>query len=81
MILEIAASATLGAFTLYPGYADHSSGGRIEAFTDRGTIYELIVKCPSGTGIMSFAKSDRMYCVPDGSCTRSLPAAIARTCG
>ena len=29
----------------------------VEAYTDLGPIVEMIVKCPSGTGIISYSKS------------------------
>lgn len=81
MLLTLVATAATGAFTFYPGFTDQQSTMRIEAYTDRGPIYELIVKCPNGTGVMSYAKGDRLYCVPDGTCLRSLQRAMSRTCG
>ena len=53
---------------------------RIEAITDRGPILEMIVKCQSGTAIMTFSKIERVYCGPRGHCDRSRRAVISRLC-
>jgi hypothetical protein len=65
-------------------YSDYpvflKNAGVIEAYTDRGPIVELIVRCPSGTGIMSFSKIERLYCSSKFKCTAKLQTAVADTC-
>lgn len=65
-------------YTDYPGFLRQH--GVVEAYTDRGPIYELIVRCPSGTGILSYSKIDGKYCSAKGSCTLEFGAALADTC-
>lgn len=62
----------------YPAFL--KSAGVIEAYTDRGPIVELIVRCPAGTGIMSFSKIERLYCSSKFKCSAELEAAVADTC-
>jgi hypothetical protein len=62
----------------YPAFL--KSAGVIEAYTDRGPIVELIVRCPAGTGIMSFSKIERLYCSSKFKCSAALEAAVADTC-
>jgi hypothetical protein len=66
-------------FSDYPAFLKR--GGVIEAYTDRGPIIELIVRCPVGTGIMSFSKIERLYCSSKWKCTTKLSDAVANTCG
>jgi hypothetical protein len=65
-------------YTDYPAFL--KTAGVIEAYTDRGPIVELIVRCPVGTGIMSFSKIERLYCSSKFNCTVELQAAVADTC-
>jgi hypothetical protein len=65
-------------YTDYPAFL--KSAGVIEAYTDRGPIVELIVRCPTGTGIMSFSKIERLYCSSKFKCTARLQTAVADTC-
>lgn len=62
----------------YPAFV--KSGGVIEAYTDRGPIIEMIVRCPAGIGIVSYSKVDRRYCSSKLDCFSGLEAAVARTC-
>lgn len=66
-------------FTLYAG--PNTADPRVEAVTRRGPIYELIVKCGSGTAIISYAPADGRYCSPRFACSASKTAAIADACG
>lgn len=54
---------------------------RVEAIVDRGPIQELIIKCGSGTAIISYSKVDRKFCTPLLKCDPSLRVVLARTCG
>lgn len=66
------------AFTDYPVFV--RPGARVEAVVDRGPIKELIVRCPNGTGILSYSKIERTYCTPDWRCGSGLDRAIGRLC-
>ena len=63
----------------YPAFLKRA--GVIEAYTDRGPIVEMIIKCPVGTGIMSFSKIEGLYCSSKWKCTPKLQEAVANTCG
>lgn len=65
-------------FIEYPAFV--KPGARVEAIVDRGLIKELIVRCPQGTGILSYSKVERTYCTPDWRCAPGLDRAIARLC-
>ena len=78
MLKLLATAAAAGNFATYPGLDD--PGARVEAVLDRGLIFELIVRCEEGTGIISFAKTDRKYCLPSGRCTTSFDLAVRRLC-
>lgn len=65
-------------FTDYPAFV--RPGVRIEAVVDRGPIAELIVRCPRGTGILSYSKVERTFCTPDWRCGQGLDRAIGRLC-
>lgn len=73
------AAILAGTFTTYTGpkYEDP----RIEAFTDRGPILELIVRCPNGTAIISYSKVERLYCGPRRGCSASKDTVIRQACG
>lgn len=66
-------------FTVYPGQSAREP--RIEAITDRGPIVELIVRCPTGTAIMSYSKLEGLYCTARHPCTSNLDTAIRNGCG
>ena len=65
-------------FTLYPGFV--SSKSQIEAIRDLGPVLEVIVRCPVGTGIMSYSKVDRQFCTPDWTCYYDMKPAIKKLC-
>ena len=62
----------------YPGFLKHT--GVIEAYTDRGPIVEMIVRCKAGVGIISYSKIDEKYCSSKMTCSTSRAKAIAETC-
>lgn len=68
-----------------PIYSDYPSFLRrdaiVEAYTDLGPIVEMIVKCPQGTGIMSYSKIERLYCSSKNACFPGLHDAVDDTCG
>lgn len=75
-------------FTTYPAYGDSLSGmrgplpgrARIEATIDKGPIIELIVRCPVGTGIISYSKLERVYCSSKHKCDERITTAVSDTC-
>lgn len=79
-MLKLAAAglALTAIFSDYPAFIKRA--GVIEAYTDRGPIVELIVRCPVGTGIMSYAKIERLYCSSKFKCSANLQPALEDTC-
>ena len=75
-------------FTAYPSFGDRGiatprkaeRNARIEATTDRGPIVELIVRCPTGTAIISYSKVERLYCGPTHVCNRQINRAVSDAC-
>lgn len=65
-------------FRSYPLFAHGRSV--IEAAHDKGLMIEFIVRCPGGSGILTFSKVERVYCLPDHHCEAALPAAVSRLC-
>lgn len=68
-----------GLFTTYTGpeFPDQ----RIEAITDRGPILEMIIRCRTGTAIISYSKIDKLFCDPRLICSASKDNVINKTCG
>lgn len=77
--LAAAGLAMVAIYSDYPAFL--KKAGVIEAYTDRGPIVEMIVRCPVGTGIMSYSKIERLYCSSKHKCTSKLQTAVANTCG
>ena len=79
-MLNVAAigAALAAIFSDYPAFLGR--GGVVEAYTDRGPIVELIVRCPVGTGIISYSKIERRYCSSKHTCYASLKPAVRKTC-
>jgi hypothetical protein len=71
--------AAAAIFSDYPAFL--KKGGPIQAYTDRGPIVEMIVRCPAGTGIISYSKIERLYCSSKMHCYERLTLAVAETCG
>lgn len=78
MQLAAVLAVTAATFTIYPGVKAQNPA--IEAMIDRGPIVELIVRCPSGTAIISYSKMERRYCGPDLVCDRSMATVVRRAC-
>jgi hypothetical protein len=53
---------------------------RVEAVTDLGPVQELIVKCSTGTAIVSYSKIDKMFCGAGNQCSVSLPIMVRKVC-
>jgi hypothetical protein len=89
-MFSVLASVLLTAnFTAYPGFGDRGittprkaeRDARVEATIDRGPIVELIVRCPSGTAIISYSKVERLFCGPKQSCGRQIGRVLSQACG
>lgn len=70
--------AAAAGFVDYPGFTN--PGSAIESVMDRGPIVEIVVRCPAGTGIMSYSKIDRQFCTPGLRCAPGLAPAVRRLC-
>lgn len=75
----LAAATSTTVFSDYPGFVDSRSV--VEAYTDRGPIIEVIIKCSRGSGILTYSKIERLYCSSRHTCFPSLKAAARDTCG
>lgn len=74
----LSTAATTSLYSDYPGFVHPRAV--VEAYTDKGPILELIVKCPGGAGIMSYSKLERLYCSSKHKCFTSLRTAVRDTC-
>lgn len=75
------ASVGLMMTAIYSDYPAFLGGDRtVEAFTDRGPVVELIVRCPVGTGIMSYSKLEGLYCSSKHRCSTQMRRALEDTC-
>lgn len=81
-MIELAALAVAAAATTttidYPAFARRP--GPIEAVIEKGAIVEMIVRCPAGTGILSYSKADRRYCSSRNACFATFTPALRDTC-
>ena len=76
-------------FTTYPALGDRppaaprevQATAQIEAMVDRGPIVEMIIRCPSGTAIISYSNIERRYCAPNGDCDGDVSRVVTRACG
>jgi hypothetical protein len=76
-------------FTAYPSFGDKGiatprkaeRNARIEATVDRGPIVELIVRCPSGTAIISYSKIEKQFCGPTHACSTQMSRVVSQACG
>lgn len=78
MLFVVAITAATSTFTLYPGPA--APDQRIEAITQRGPIYEMIVRCDEDAAILTYSPVERLYCSPQHVCGSDRTEAIARSC-
>ncbi len=79
MLSAFVVSAVSATFSVYPGFVKPKS--QVEMVRDLGLVLEVTVKCPLGTGILTFSKVEKVFCAPDLVCYRDLQAAIRKTCG
>ena len=77
--MSAVALAFAAIFSDYPAFL--KSAGVVEAYTDLGPIVEMIVRCPEGTGILSYSKIDKLFCSSKHACFPKLTPAVADTCG
>lgn len=78
LIAFTAATTSTTIYSDYPGFVD--TRATVEAYVDRGPILELIVKCPVGTGMLTYSKIEHRYCSSKLACFASLKSAIRETC-
>jgi hypothetical protein len=71
-------SVPSGGFRYYPGFVRKEAV--IETAHDKGSLVEFIVNCPVGWGIITLSKIERLYCLPDHNCTKTLKATVGRLC-
>ncbi len=89
MLSILTASLIAANVTAYPGFGDRGlvtpraieQAPRVEATTDKGPILEIIVRCQTGTAIISYSKVERKFCSPKHVCGTSMPAIVAKSCG
>jgi len=63
-------------------FGTHGEHGVVEVLTDKGPIFELIVKCPiGGEGVIAYSKIEKKFCSPKFVCSPSLAQTVGRTCG
>lgn len=63
----------------YPAFV--RPGIVVEMFTDKGVVIELVVRCPDGTGILTYSKAEALFCSSKHQCFRGLSLAVDDTCG
>lgn len=88
-LATVATTLLMSTTTFYPGYGDRGvvkpstieSHPRVEATRDLGPILELIIRCQSGSAIISYSKVERLYCRPKGRCQHNLNATLVSACG
>jgi len=73
----LSATATTSIYSDYPTFANPNAV--IEAYTNKGPILNLIVKCPGGAGIMSHSRIERLCCSSKHNCSASLRTAMHDT--
>ena len=89
MLSVVATGIISASFTSYPALGDQGfvkpraieTSPRVEVTTDRGPIVEIVVRCPTGTAIISYSKIERLFCSPKYKCEKSLAPVVARSCG
>lgn len=73
-----ASAATTNIYSDYPGLLHPRS--MVQAYLDKGPIVEIVVRCPVGSGILSYSKLEKLYCSSKHDCFRSLESATHDTC-
>ena len=78
MQIALFSAILAGTFTIYPG--KNNNYAQVEAITDRGPILEMIIRCPSGSAIITYSKIEHLYCRPNLQCDRDMASVVRRTC-
>ncbi|MFM1814618.1 MAG: hypothetical protein RLZ98_1313 [Pseudomonadota bacterium] len=65
-------------FRTYPAFPN--GGAVVEMVHDKGLMLELIVKCSRGVAIVTFSKTEGLYCDPQHHCSSNLRGTIGRAC-
>ncbi len=89
MLSIFTAGLVMANITAYPAYGDRGlvkpraieQSPRVEATTDKGPILEIIIRCHTGTAIISYSKVERKYCSPKLICGSSMAAIMTKSCG
>ena len=53
----------------------------VEAAIDKGSTVELVVRCGKATTVISYSKSENIYCSAASGCMSKASDAVARACG
>lgn len=56
------------------------AGPVVETATDKGPFVELVIRCANGVAIISYSKTDRLFCAPRHSCSRRLSEVVGKSC-
>lgn len=65
-----------------PSIVDQTPVHGVVAIVDRGLVSEVIVRCAKGeSAIVSFSKTEKVFCAPNGGCSDALRPIAARACG
>ena len=68
-------------FTAYPAFGDNAPApSQVEAIVDKGLILHIIVRCRTGSAIVTYSKAERLYCTPRHACGGELGRTLAATC-
>ena len=73
-----ASAATTNIYSDYPGLLHPRAV--VQAYFDKGPIVEIVVRCPAGSGILSYSKMERVYCSAKHRCFAALSPAVDHTC-
>ncbi len=76
--LLIATATAAVAFSDFPGALSNRS--TVEAAIDRGLIVELVVRCGSHAGMLTYSKVEKRFCDPALRCHARLADARRATC-
>ena len=65
-----------------PSFGEQTPVHGVVAIVDRGLVSEVIVRCAKGeSAIVSFSKTEKVFCAPNGGCSDALRPIAARACG
>lgn len=70
-------------FTVYPAFGDRLGPGfgeHAEVITSKGLLVEVTVRCGAGIAVVTFSEVERLYCSPNGRCSRDLDVAMREVC-